>query len=116
MSTEDELVVRVDPEGVRPWKVWAIGITGVVVILVSLVVVELYRPEEGISLPERLEGVPPSSVAGVRQTLITVDREDERERDRDLARLESWGWVDEESGLVHMPIEAAMELLARPPP
>lgn len=32
------------------------------------------------------------------------------DRERQRTRLESWGWVDRERGLVHMPIDRAIEL------
>ena len=37
-------------------------------------------------------------------------------RAREQARLDSYGWVDRQQGLVHIPIERAMEMLAEPSP
>ncbi len=37
-------------------------------------------------------------------------------RAREQARLDSYGWVDRQEGLVHIPIERAMEMLAEPSP
>jgi hypothetical protein len=37
--------------------------------------------------------------------------EGQREREAGRQRLRSWGWRDRETGIVHMPIERAMEVV-----
>ena len=34
-------------------------------------------------------------------------------RAQEEARLNSYGWIDEENGIVHIPIERAMDILAK---
>ncbi len=36
-----------------------------------------------------------------------------RWRDREAAELESYGWIDRKSGIVRIPIDRAMDLLAQ---
>jgi hypothetical protein len=60
-----------------------------------------------------------SKIGLVEQELFQLSFRGERERDAKRRHLESWGWVDREKGVVHMPIERAMDLTAkgvRPPP
>jgi hypothetical protein len=60
-----------------------------------------------------------SKIGLVEQQLFEVSRRGEGERKAKLDRLGSWGWADRERGILHMPIERAMELTAegvRPPP
>lgn len=53
----------------------------------------------------------PVAIARVRLTLIEDERPGLRgQRDR-AERLERWGWVDRQRGIVHMPVEVAMELV-----
>jgi len=55
--------------------------------------------------------VGPSAVGGVLQTLIGVDSSTAAAAADQRERLESWGWVDQERGIVRIPIEAAMRAL-----
>jgi hypothetical protein len=60
-----------------------------------------------------------SKIGMVEQQLFEVSFRGEREREAKLDRLGSWGWADREQGILHMPIERAMELTVegvRPPP
>ncbi len=50
------------------------------------------------------------------QLQVTPASDLTRLRAREQARLDSYGWVDRQQGLVHIPIERAMEMLAEPSP
>jgi len=52
----------------------------------------------------------PAAIGGIRQTLIEGAGESPRVA-RQRARLASYGWVDRAHGVVHVPIERAMELV-----
>lgn len=55
--------------------------------------------------------VGPAAVGGVLQTLIGVDSSTAAAAAGQRERLESWGWVDPEQGIVRIPIDAAMRAL-----
>jgi hypothetical protein len=60
-----------------------------------------------------------SKIGLVEQQLFDRSFRGERQWKDKLDRLGSWGWADRERGVVHMPIERAMELTVqgvRPPP
>jgi hypothetical protein len=57
------------------------------------------HPEGRLPAEPRLQTTPVEDLAAIR---------DEEER-----RLKSYGWVDERQGVVHIPIEAAMRLIAQ---
>ena len=59
------------------------------------------------------KAVRPHDILGIYQTLIEEDTTTEHERRRDLKRLSSYGWVDRSRGVVHIPIDRAMELVAK---
>jgi hypothetical protein len=60
-----------------------------------------------------------SKIGLVEQQMFGLADRGERERTAKLRQLRSWGWIDRDRGIVHMPIERAMELTVegvRPPP
>lgn len=61
-------------------------------------------------MPETL-GQPEVGMVG--QVPFSVDQEAARLRAGQRRRLSSYGWVDREAGLIHQPIEQAMEQLLR---
>jgi hypothetical protein len=59
-----------------------------------------------------------SKIGMVEQQLFELSVRGERERAAKLQHLQGWGWVDRDRGLLHMPIDRAMELTVqgvRPP-
>lgn len=63
----------------------------------------------GFPVVERLEPGP-RQISGVSQTLILHDRHGQRLRERQTERLNSFGWVDQRRGIVHIPIDEAIQL------
>src|SRR5512138_1613371 len=60
-----------------------------------------------------------SKIGLVEQQPFPQANRGERERAAKLEHMRSWGWIDRDRGLLHMPIERAMELTVegvRPPP
>jgi hypothetical protein len=55
-------------------------------------------------------GALPRGVPEVRQTLIDFDQSAARHRAAQRHQLETYGWVDREQGVIHIPIERAMQL------
>jgi hypothetical protein len=51
----------------------------------------------------------PVTIGGIRQTPIGEDRPAENLKRRKLQELETYGWVDRDRGIVHIPIDRAMD-------
>jgi len=62
----------------------------------------------GFPAPISIERAP-RTISGVNQTLILYDRHGQRLREEQLRRLESFGWVDRRTGIVHVPIDDAID-------
>ncbi len=62
----------------------------------------------GLPVPEVLRAAP-RTISGVAQTPILLDREGQRLRERQRRHLESFGWVDRAAGVVHIPIDDAID-------
>ncbi|MFL5304936.1 MAG: hypothetical protein ACJ8F1_06965 [Polyangia bacterium] len=56
---------------------------------------------------------PPHEVAHVRQELFQIPHPRPTSIDRDRAVLQSAGWVDRQRRIVHVPVDLAIELVAR---
>ena len=54
-----------------------------------------------------------SKIGLVEQQLFELSTRGERDRAARQERLGSYGWVDRRAGVVHLPIERAMELTAQ---
>lgn len=70
----------------------------------------------GLPPVEQVETMP-TTIGGVRQTLIDVDTSARRIADQGRERLEGYGWVDSAQGIARIPIELAMRAViegARP--
>lgn len=126
-ADESENAPKVEPTGfsTRPVVIFGLGVIAslVVVYAISAWIVaaagepseevrseatpwELDDPEE---IPEAIEDWPPH---------LRPDPEVEYEllRDRQLERLESYGWVDREREIIHIPIDDAIDLVLRDEP
>jgi hypothetical protein len=87
-----------------------IGVAAVVVmvLLAALIAAGLARPARSGNTATTIERAP---------MLLTSNPSDERaafEREKHR-RLESYGWVDLNARIVHVPIERAMQMLTTPP-
>lgn len=106
--------VRAAPESLSNARIIAVVVTGVIVTALSLVIVRLMiGPPE--TIPSQLHGEVPREIARIDQTLIDIDEAAENERLRQREQLDTYGWVDEQQGLVRIPIERAFELLEATP-
>ena len=56
--------------------------------------------------------MPPPAAVGGPQLLARPERELDEVRTAEKERLSSYGWVDQASGVAHIPIERAIELVA----
>jgi hypothetical protein len=114
-------LVRSEEDRISTAKIVVVGVASLVIFFVASLATGMYldarRTESG---PPR---VPPeigsSKIGMVEQQIFERARRGERDRERREERLRSYGWVDRPAGVVHLPIERAMELVAggvRPAP
>lgn len=102
-------------EGVRWFGVIGTGAAALLVFSIATFVVYRY-----LNLRERsLQPLGPDPIPGllgqpeigiVDQVPFDVTRSFQLYRRESLDRLSSWGWIDKQRGVIHMPIERAMEL------
>jgi len=95
------------------------GILATVMIIVALcfatyvythLCMRHFRPS-GV-FPER-DLPPPHEVAEVRQEMFQIPHPRPTALDRDRATLQRFGWVDRDRRLIHVPVDVAIELVAR---
>ncbi len=116
MSEETEWEVPgQEPEGIR-WRIIIPIIIVTAAIFGGAVVIEVVmarssrRPVEYARVPAAL-GKPQINM--VNQLPFDLDVIGYRERREQLETLESWGWVDRARGIVHEPIDRAIDEVVR---
>jgi hypothetical protein len=112
--------VRQEEDRIPQIPIIAVGVASLVIFfLASFVTIGYLRIREGdrppLPVPAELGQ---SKIGLVEQQLFDLSTRGERDRQARMDRLGSYGWVDRRAGIVHLPIERAMELAAqgvRPP-
>ena len=99
-------------------KVLTVGIVSLLVFAIAtLISFRLMQAREKALQPNGPDPIPPqigrSEINIVDQVPFDVTRERQIYRDERTARLSSWGWVDRKAGIVHMPIEEAMDRVVK---
>jgi hypothetical protein len=67
------------------------------------------EPQADIPSPQEI-GKP--EIGMVNQRLFELQLDAKQQRDEQLGRLNSYGWVDRDKQIIHIPIERAMELMS----
>lgn len=112
---EPHFQVRVAPESLSNVRIVLVVVAGVIITVLSIVVVRLMLgPSQPI--PSELHGEMPREIARIEQTLIEVDQSAIHKRALQRQQLESYGWVDHERGIVHIPIERAFDVMVEAEP
>jgi hypothetical protein len=107
--------VRSEEDRIATGKLVFVGVAALVVFFIaSAIAVGFYRVKQGERGPLP---VPPeigqSKIGIVEQTMFDLQVRGARDRAARLERLSSYGWVDRGAGIVHLPIDRAMELVAQ---
>ncbi|QDE90735.1 hypothetical protein BHS06_18185 [Myxococcus xanthus] len=91
-------------------RIAVVGAAWLVLVAAALLVVrwgeDWYAPVASASFPPAL-GAP--EVADVNQRPFALEDGAPRLRDAQQARLQTYGWVDRDAGVIHLPVERAME-------
>lgn len=112
--------VRSEEDVVPTRRILAVGVLALVIFFLGSVAASAYlRVKQGEHPPL---AIPPeigqNKIGLVEQQLFELTDRGQRDRTKRLERLGSYGWVDRSAGVVHLPIDRAMELVAqgvRPP-
>jgi hypothetical protein len=105
-------------EAIAWGKVLGIGIGSLVVFAVAtLITARMLHAREKALQPMGPDPIPQqigqAEIGIVDQAPFDVSRVLQTYRDERLSRLSSWGWVDRKAGVVHMPIEEAMDRVVK---
>jgi hypothetical protein len=112
-------VIRAEPDRIGTPRILAVGAAALIFFAVASWVTIKYGLERVQA--EVLPGGPPAAPAEigknkigiVEQRLFSLAVEPADVRRRQLERLHSWGWVDRNAGIVHVPVEEAMARVAK---
>ncbi len=107
--------VRSEEDRISTGKIVAVGVGSLVLFFLASLVTAMYQQvrlgEHGpIPIPPE---VGQSKIGLVEQQQFDVAVRGERDRAARVERLGTYGWVDRSAGVVHVPIDVAMELVAK---
>lgn len=107
--------VRSEEDRIPSVPILLVGVGALVVFfLASFATLSFLRVKEGdrplLPVPQELGQ---SKIGLVEQQLFESSTRGRRDHEARLERLGSYGWVDRKQGVVHLPIERAMELSAK---
>jgi hypothetical protein len=102
--------IRQEDDRVPARPILRVAVAGAIVGAVSVFVAWLLWMH-GERAPAALRGRG-GAISGSVQRLLESEQPQQRLQARENARLRSYGWVDRDGGVVHIPIEKAMELVA----
>jgi hypothetical protein len=106
-----------EADRVNTWKIAAVGLGSLLVFAVASAVtvgaLQRQRAELNPAYPVMPSEGGKRKVGIVEQQLFENANRAEAMRRQQLRRLQSYGWVDREKGLVHVPIDEAMERTLR---
>jgi hypothetical protein len=105
-------------EAISWGKVLGVGIGAIVLFTIAIYV--SYRFMHGREVALQPQGPAPvpvqvgqGEIGLVEQVPFDVSRSFQSYRRDRLQRLQSWGWIDRKQGLLHMPIDRAMDLVVQ---
>lgn len=100
--------------GINAGKIIAVAITALVIFaLATWWSAGIYQKQSKALQPNGPDPIPAvigsPEIGLVEQVPFDLSRKSQLYQAEHRKRLESWGWVDQKTGVVHMPIERAME-------
>jgi hypothetical protein len=106
---------RSEEDRISTPRILTVGVGSLVVFLLSSwIVVAYFRHEMSVASPPPIpKEIGRSKLGMVEQQLFESARRGARDREVRLERLRSFGWVDHGQGVAHIPIDEAMDLVAK---
>jgi len=107
--------VRSEEDRISTARIAWVGVASLVVFFLAGLAASSYlqvRQGERGPLPLPAEAGR-SKIGMVEQQLLELSVRGERDRDARRERLRSYGWVDRAAGVAHIPIDRAMDLVAK---
>ncbi len=107
--------VRSEEDRISSGKVVAVGVGALVVFFfASLAAVSYLRLRQSEQPPPSIPAeLGQSKIGMVEQQIFDLAVRGTRDRTQRLQKLGSYGWVDRDGGVVHIPIDRAMDLVAK---
>jgi hypothetical protein len=97
--------------------VWATSLISVIIVVVAIAVANGLLHAFGRGAPEARHEAPPreapAQIGLIEETLFANTRRGIDARDRDEGELQRFGWVDRQHGIAQIPIDRAIDLVAR---
>lgn len=117
MSTED-FEVEQAPDDLRRRAIMAVTIASMAITAAALILAWGLLEVWGKKEPERTPPVAPRTIGTLEQTLVLDTKRGIDLRNEQTASLQRWRWVDQDAGLAQIPIDTAIDVIAReaPPP
>jgi len=117
MSAED-FEVRQAPDELHRRGVSGVAIGGIIVTAAALLVAWALLVVWGKEQPKGTPPLAPRTIGTLEQTLVLDTKRGIDLRNEQTALLRQWRWVDRDAGIAQIPIDVAIDLMAReaPPP
>ena len=99
-------------------KILGVGIASVIIFALSIVwSTALLRGAEKEMQPAGPPPLPPGvsqyEVGIINQRMFSLDQRAAQKRLQQMNRLNTYGWLDRQAGVVHIPIDVAMDMLVQ---
>jgi hypothetical protein len=114
-TQEPPHLVRSEEDRIDAAKIVAVGVAALVLFFIGSFAAISYmrmRHAQHVGPPIPAE-VGQNKIGMVEQQLFELSVRGSRDRAARLRRLGSYGWVDRQAGVVHLPIEEAMSLVVK---
>ncbi len=116
MNADAEHGVRQARDELAKRKIVLVTIGSLLTTAIALVVAGVLLGRWGQE--RRHEGIPsaPRTIGILEQTLVLHTARGVELRDRQRASLSRWEWIDRDGGVIQIPIDVAIDMLAASPP
>ncbi len=99
-------------------KIILVGVGSIVIFALSIVwSTALLRGAEKEMHPAGPPPIPPGvnqyEVGIVNQRMFSLDQRAAQKRLQQMTRLNTYGWLDRQAGVVHIPVDVAMDMLVQ---
>jgi hypothetical protein len=99
-------------------KIVLVGVSAIVIFALSIVwSTSLLRSAEQemhpAGPPPLPKGVNQYEVGIVNQRMFSLDQRAAQKRLQQMTRLNTYGWLDKQAGVVHIPVDVAMDMLVQ---